>query len=79
MLDRAGSTKLAANLFRITQTEDILSKNKKIHGDIQASDTHYQVGRKVRKTIEEIGGTPPELLPPEKNIKKLESELKKLK
>ncbi|OIP87047.1 DNA damage-inducible protein D [Candidatus Shapirobacteria bacterium CG_4_8_14_3_um_filter_35_11] len=79
LLDRAGSTELAANLFRITQTEDILSKNKNIHGDIPASNTHYQVGRKVRKTIEEIGGTPPELLPAEKNIKILESEIKKLK
>lgn len=79
LLDRAGSTELAANLFRITQTEDILAKNKNIRGDIQSSNTHYQVGRKVRKTIEEIGGTPPELLPPEKNIKTLESEIKKLK
>jgi len=79
LLDRAGSTELAANLFRITQTEDILTKNKKIKGDTQASDTHYQVGRKVRKTIEQIGGTPPEFLPPEKNIKTLESEIKKLK
>ena len=79
LLDRAGSTELAANLFRITQTEDILAKDKNIRGDIPASDAHYQVGRKVRKTIEEIGGTPPELLPPEKNIKTLESEIKKLK
>jgi DNA-damage-inducible protein D len=79
LLDRAGSTELAANLFRITQTEDILNKNNKIKGDTQASDTHYQVGRKVRKTIEQIGGTPPELLPTEKNIKTLESEIKKLK
>ena len=79
LLDRAGSTELAANLFRITQTEDILSKNKNIHGDAPASQTHYDVGRKVRKTIEEIGGTPPELLPTEKNIKTLESEIKKLK
>jgi DNA-damage-inducible protein D len=79
LLDRAGSTELAANLFRITQTEDILAKNKNIKGDTQASDTHYQVGRKVRKTIEEIGGTPPELLPTEKNIKTLESDIKKLK
>jgi DNA-damage-inducible protein D len=79
LLDRAGSTELAANLFRITQTEDILASNKNIHGDTQASDTHFKVGRKVRKTIEEIGGTPPELLPPEKNIKILESAIKKLK
>lgn len=79
LLDRAGSTELAANLFRITQTEDILASDKKIHGDSQASDTHFKVGRKVRKTIEEIGGVPPELLPPEKNIKTLESDIKKLK
>ena len=79
LLDRAGSTELAANLFRITQTEDLLASNQNIYGDAQASDTHYKVGRKVRKTIEDIGGTPPEILPPEKNIKTIVSNLKKLK
>jgi DNA-damage-inducible protein D len=59
LLDRAGSTELAANLFRITQTEDKL-KRENIQGQQAASQTHFVVGKKVRKTIEEIGGMLPE-------------------
>ena len=77
LLDRAGSTELAANLFRITQTKDKLQNeidNGKVVGENRATNTHFYVGRKVRKTIEEIGGTMPEDLPPEKehikNLKK---------
>jgi len=79
LLDRAGPTELAANLFRITQTEEIINKDKTIIGNIRAANTHLTVGRKVRKTIEEIGGVLPENIPPEKNIKLIKSDLKKLK
>lgn len=80
ILDHMGSTKLAANLFRATQTEDKLRKDK-IKGKPQANQTHYTIGRKVRKTIEDIGGTMPENLPVAESIKKLDKkdEPKKLK
>ncbi|MBU1017315.1 MAG: DNA damage-inducible protein D [Patescibacteria group bacterium] len=77
ILDRAGTTELAANLFRITQTDEKL-QNENIKGDYRASKTHFEIGRKVRQTIREIGGTMPETLKPEKHIKKLEEERKKL-
>jgi DNA-damage-inducible protein D len=69
ILDRAGSTELAANLFRITQADEQI-KNKDIQGEEQTNTTHYSVGREVRNTIEKIGGTMPEELPPEQHIKK---------
>ena len=71
ILDHMGSTELAANLFRATQTEEKL-KREKIKGKQKANQTHYEVGKKVRKTIEEIGGEMPENLPVEDNIKKIE-------
>ncbi len=77
LLDRAGSTELAANLFRITQTDEKLRKDK-IKGDYSASQTHFMVGGKVRQTIKEIGGTTPEHLPTEKHIKEVKKEIKKL-
>lgn len=77
VLDRAGTTELAANLFRITQTDDKI-KNDKIVGEFKAVKTHFVVGRKVRQTIREIGGTMPENLPPEKHIKELVKERKKI-
>lgn len=70
LLDYAGSTELAANLFRITQTEDILMRDK-IQGEDKASATHRRVGRTVRETIEKLGGTMPEDLPAEEHITKL--------
>ena len=66
-----GSTELAANLFRATQTEEKLRRDN-IKGKQQANKTHYEIGKKVRKTIEEIGGTMPENLPVADSIKKLE-------
>ena len=78
VLDRAGSTELAANLFRITQTEDKLRKEVeqgKVLGEEGATDTHFDVGRKVRKTIREIGGTMPEELLPEEHVKEVERRL----
>ena len=77
ILDHMGSTELAANLFRATQTDEKL-RREKITGKAAANATHYQVGRKVRQTIKELGGTMPEDLPtPEKSIKQLEREEKK--
>lgn len=73
ILDHMGSTELAANLFRATQTEDKLRRDN-IQGKDNANQTHFEVGQKVRKTIEEIGGTMPENLPTEESIKKLEKE-----
>ena len=80
ILDHMGSTELAANLFRATQTEEKL-KRENIKGKQKANQTHYEVGKKVRKTIEEIGGTKPENLPVANSIKKLgkKDEPKKLK
>ena len=75
LLDRAGSTELAANLFRITQTEEKLRKDK-VQGAGKANETHFQVGRRVRQTIKDIGGVLPERLKPEKHIKIVEKELK---
>jgi len=78
ILDHMGSTELAANLFRATQTEEKL-KREKIQGKQKANKTHFEVGKKVRQTIEEIGGTMPENLPSEESIKKLENTtIKKL-
>jgi DNA-damage-inducible protein D len=72
ILDNMGSTELAANLFRATQTEEKL-RRENVQGKLQANQTHYAVGKKVRQTIEELGGTMPEDLPtPEEDLKKLE-------
>lgn len=71
ILDHMGSTELAANLFRATQTEEKLRRDN-IKGKQQANKTHFEIGKKVRKTIEEIGGTMPEDLPVADSIKKLE-------
>ena len=77
ILDNMGSEELAANLFRITQTESKLKKDN-IQTEKDANKTHYNVGAKVRKTIKELGGTMPEDLPtPKKSLKQLEKENKK--
>jgi DNA-damage-inducible protein D len=78
LLDRAGSSELAANLFRITQTDDKIKKDN-IKGDVAATSAHFMVGGKVRQTIKDIGGTTPEHLPIEKHIKEVKKEVKKLK
>lgn len=71
ILDYMGSTELAANLFRATQTEEKL-KRENIKGKTAANKTHHEVGKKVRQTIAEIGGTMPEDLPtPTKSVKKI--------
>ncbi len=71
ILDHMGSTELAANLFRATQTEDKL-RREEIKGKHQANQTHFEVGKKVRKTIQELGGTMPENLPNANSIKEIE-------
>ena len=76
ILDHMGSTELAANLFRATQTEEKL-KRENIKGKMKANQTHYEVGKKVRQTIEELGGTMPEDLPTAESIKKLERQKQK--
>ena len=74
ILDYMGSTELIANLFRISQTEEKLRKDK-INGSEKATATHYEVGREVRTAIKKIGGTMPEDLPtPKKSIKQIEKE-----
>ena len=79
ILDHMGSTELAANLFRATQTEEKLRRDN-IQGKSEANRTHYEVGAKVRQTIKELGGTMPEDLPtPEKSIKQIEREQEKKK
>lgn len=76
ILDYMGSTELAANLFRITQTDEVL-KNKKVDNEQEACNTHHDVGQAVRQTIKRIGGTMPEDLPtPDKSAKLLEKENK---
>lgn len=65
---------LAANLFRATQTEEKLRRDH-IQGKEEANKTHFEVGKKVRQTISELGGTMPEDLPtPEKSVKQIEKE-----
>jgi DNA-damage-inducible protein D len=74
ILDFMGSEELAANLFRITQTESKL-KREKVRGVKAATATHYTVGKKVRQTIKDLGGTMPEDLPtPKKSISRVERE-----
>lgn len=74
ILDHMGSTELAANLFRATQTDEKL-RRENIRGKYAANEAHFQVGKKVRETIKELGGTMPENLPtPEKSIAQIERE-----
>ncbi len=74
ILDNMGSVELGANIFRITQTEALLEKQKEPNEQI-ATNTHYKVGKAVRDTIKKLGGTMPEDLPtPAKSIKQIEKE-----
>ena len=74
ILNHMGSTELAANLFRATQTDDKL-RRENIRGKENANRTHHEVGKKVRQTIKELGGTMPEELEvPEKSIKEIEKK-----
>ena len=74
ILDNMGSAELGANIFRITQTEALLEKQEEPNEQI-ATNTHYKVGKAVRDTIKNLGGTMPEDLPtPKKSLKQLEKE-----
>ena len=76
ILDNMGSDELIANLFRISQTEQKLKKDN-VKSESDANNIHYEVGKKIRKTIKELGGTMPEDLPtPEKSLKQIEKENK---
>ena len=75
LMDFMGRTELAANLFRITQTEERI-KNKKIKGQSNLEQTHYQVGKEVRKIVQENVGKPPENLPLEKQLPEVKKELR---
>ena len=74
ILDHMGSTELAANLFRATQADEKLRRDN-IQDKKDANHTHFAVGKKVRQTIEELGGTMPEDLPtPEKSVRRLDKD-----
>lgn len=75
LLDHAGSEELGANLFRITQTEAKL-RRENIKGDLDSRRTHFDVAKKVRQTMKELGSDMPENLKPEVNIKKLKKQVK---
>lgn len=78
ILDHMGSTELAANLFRATQTEEKLKRDQ-VTNKYHANQTHFEVGMKVRQTIAELGGTMPEMLPtPEQSIQQIEKQQTKL-
>ena len=78
ILDNMGSEELAANLFRITQTESKLKKDN-IQTEKDANKAHYNIGNNIREVIKKNGGTMPENLPtPKKSLKQLEKENKKM-
>lgn len=78
LLDHAGRTELAANEFRITQTEEKLIREM-VDNEKQAIETHKNVGSEIRETIKKLGGTMPEQLKLEPHIKKLKKMLKETK
>ena len=76
ILDYMGSEELAANIYMSAQTEAKL-KREKVDNEYTANSVHYEVGKKVRKTIKDLGGTMPEDLPtPDKSIKQLKKDMK---
>jgi DNA-damage-inducible protein D len=76
LMDNMGRTELAANLFRVTQTEERI-KNKKIKGQLNLEQTHHEVGREVREMVKKNVGKAPENLPQEKQLSEIKKELKK--
>ncbi len=79
ILDNMGSEELADNIFRIAQTDAKLKRDN-VDNEYTANSVHYEVGREIRDSIKRIGGTMPEDLPtPNKSLKELEKENKKLK
>ena len=79
ILDNMGSEELADNIFRIAQTDSKLKRDN-VDNEYTANSVHYEVGKEIRNSIKRLGGTMPEDLPtPEKSLKELEKENKKLK
>ncbi len=79
ILDNMGSEELIANLFRISQTESKLKRDN-VNSESKANQVHYTIGKNIREVIAKNGGTMPEdLLTPDKSLKELEKENKKLK
>ena len=79
ILDNMGSEELADNIFRIAQTDAKLKRDK-VDNEYTANSVHYEVGKKVRNTIKELGGTMPEDLPtPKTSLKEIEKDIKKIK
>lgn len=76
LMDYMGRTELAANLFRVTQTEERI-KNKKVKGQSNLEKTHYDVGKEVRNIIRKNVGRNPENLPQSKQLPEVKKELKK--
>ncbi len=78
ILDNMGSEELADNIFRIAQTDAKLKRDN-VDNEYNANSVHFEVGKKVRNTIKELGGTMPEELPtPDRSLKEIEKEKKKL-
>lgn len=78
ILDNMGSEELADNIFRIAQTDAKLKRDN-VDNEYNANSVHYEIGKIVRKAIKEAGGTMPEDLPtPDKSLKELEKENKKI-
>ena len=78
ILDNMNEDELIANLFRINQTKQRLIRDN-VQGENNAKAVHYEVGKKVRKAIQDIGGMMPEEMPtPKKSLKELEKEKKLL-
>lgn len=78
ILDFMGSAELAANLFRATQTDEVL-RRRNIKGEELANNTHFNVGRTIRNTMKELGTTMPENLPtPRESIQELKNKQKEL-
>jgi len=75
LMDRMGTTELAANQFRMTQTRDKLAREG-VRDQQKAIDTHHQVGQEVREAIRRIGGTLPENIPPAEPIRQVKKRLK---
>jgi DNA-damage-inducible protein D len=76
LMDNMGRMELAANLFRVTQTEERI-KNEKVKGQASLEQAHHDVGKEVRNIIKKNSGTTPEKLPQEKKLPEVKKELKK--
>ena len=78
ILDNMGSEELADNIFRIAQTDAKLKRDN-VDNEYTANSVHYEVGKEVRESIKRLGGTMPENLPtPDRSLKELEKDNKKM-